>query len=169
MISARTIRPLILVMAGVIVSVNGAAQMLDSQSRLVEANTRFSFKLFHQLVSRTPNKNLLLTPTGLSLTFALLENGADLATREEIESAFEFKGLDLAEINDGAKALRAALQLSKPTAKDAKKPSWATAQQWKAMQTTPPNGTVIADSIWLNGMNFPRAFLKVNGDYYGAD
>jgi serine protease inhibitor len=169
MISAATARRIVLGVAGMLVSFNGAAQTSDDQLRLVEANTRFSFKLFHQLVSRTADKNVLVSPTGLSLTFALLDNGADSGTREEIESAFEFKGLDLVGINEGAKALRAALQLAHPIAKDAKKPFGVTPQQWRASQAMPPNGTVIADSLWLNNMNFPETFLKVNRDYYGAD
>lgn len=86
--------------AAIIVSFTGAAQTSESQSSLVEANPRFSFKLFHQLVSQTPDKNILVSPTGLSLTFALLDNGADPATGEEIDRAFEFKDFDLAEINE---------------------------------------------------------------------
>lgn len=169
MISAGKIWRIIGVTAGMILSFNVAAQTSGDNSRLVEANTRFSFKLLHQLVGGSPDKNLLVTPTGLSLTFALLDNGADAATREEIEKVFEFKGLELAQINEGAKALIAALQLAKPVATDMKRPAWATPQQWRTMQTAPPNGTMIADSLWLNGIMFPEAFLKVNREYYGAD
>lgn len=38
-----------------------------------------------------------------------------------------------------------------------------------AMQTAPVNGTIMADSLWLHGMNFPATFLRMNRDYYGAD
>jgi len=81
---------------------------------IVEANTRFAFKLFKQVVSKTPDKNVLIAPTGLSLTFGLLDNGSDPETRKEIESAFEFTGLDLAQINEGVGALRQELNLVPP-------------------------------------------------------
>jgi serine protease inhibitor len=141
----------------------------DPLASLVTANTRFAIKLFRQVVSQTPEKNWLLAPTGFSLTFALLDNGADAATREEIENAFEFKGMDLKLINEGAKALRTHLQLPKPIGKDAKKPIGFRRQQWRAMQTAPPNGTIIADSLWLNRMNFSESFIKLSRDYYGVD
>ena len=166
----RAIKGIIgLALSAIALSLNGEAQATNDLSRVVEANTRFSFKLFHHLAGLTPEKNLLVTPTGLSLIFALLDNGADPRTREEIESAFEFKGLGLEEINGGAKALREALQLAKPIGGDAKKPVGFTAEQWRALQISPPNGTIIADSLWLNHMVFPPSFLKVNRDYYDAD
>jgi serine protease inhibitor len=148
---------------------NMSAQNMSETSRFVEANTRFSFKLFHQLVVQTPDKNVLVSPIGLSLTFALLDNGADPGTREEIENAFGFKGLDLTQINEGAKTLRENLRLSTPIGRNAKKPVGITPQQWHALRSTPPEGTVIADSLWLNRISFPESFMKVNREYYGVD
>jgi serine protease inhibitor len=51
-----------------------SAQNDAARTNLVAANTRFAFKLFRQVVSQAPDKNLLVAPTGLSLTFALLDN-----------------------------------------------------------------------------------------------
>jgi serine protease inhibitor len=140
----------------------------QSSSAIVNANTRFSFKLFHHLTEETPAKNLLVAPTGLSFTFALLDNGADAEARKEIEDALEFTGLDLKQLNEQSNALRAALQLAEPT-KLTKRPAWATSQQWARFKAAPPNGTVIADSLWLSHMTFPDSFLQVSKQYYGVD
>jgi serine protease inhibitor len=161
-------RWLIVLLCFGLVSGNAAGQNKEAQSSFIASNTRFAFKLFRQVVSQGPDKNLLVAPTGLSLTFALLENGADAATREEIENGFEFKGLDLQQINEGAKALREALQLSKPVSMNAKKPLGMTTEQWHALQAAPPNGTIIADSLWLR-TNLPESFLKISQDDYGVD
>jgi serine protease inhibitor len=151
-----------------IVSAGWAHTTEQARTRVSDANTRFSFKLFHQLVTQTSDRNILLAPTGPSLTFALFDNGADTKTRKEIESTFEFAGLDLKQINEGSAALRDALQLVPPNQLPAK-PAWMTPQQLKTFRTAPPNGTLIADSIGLNGMAFPDSFLNVNKQYYGAD
>src|SRR5947207_5868541 len=148
-----------------IVSLAWAQAADQAKTRIVDANTRFSFKLFHQLVTQTADKNILLAPTGISLTFALLDNGADSETKKEIDSTFEFTGLDLKQINEGWAALRDALQLVPPKPLSTK-PAWMTPQQWKTFRAAPPNGTLIADSIWLNGMAFPNSFLNVNRQYY---
>jgi serine protease inhibitor len=127
MITHCTIRRMVgLTVCMMIGSVNLAAQNSKDQSPLTESSTRFAFKLFHQVVSGNPDKNVLVTPTGLLLTFALLDNGADAATREEIENVFGFKGLDIDRINEGAKSLIADLQLAKPLAENLQKPRWAT-------------------------------------------
>jgi serpin B len=104
----------------------------------------------------------------ISLTFALLDNGADPETRKEVENTFEFIGLDLKQINEGWVSLRQALQLVPPKPFSLK-PAWMTPQQWKTFRIAPPNGTLIADSIWLRGIAFPSSFLNVNQQYYGAD
>jgi len=170
MISNCTARRMVGVAACMMIGLlNLAAQNSRDQSPLAESSTRFAFKLFHQVVSGNPDKNVLVTPTGLLLTFALLDNGADAATREEIENVFGFKGLDIDRINEGAKSLIADLQLAKPLAENLQKPEWATPQQWRTMRTTPPNGTIIADPLWLNRISFPKTFLKVNREYYGLD
>jgi serine protease inhibitor len=161
----RTVRLSVLVVTTSAVCAQTANQF---QAHVVHANTRFSFKLFHQLVTWFSDKNILLAPTGLSLTFALLDNGADPETRKEIERTFEFAGLDLKEINEGFAALRQTLQLAQPK-QWSTKPAWMTPQQWKTFRTAPPNGTLIADSIWLNRVAFTESFLSVNNQYYGAD
>src|SRR5579864_5240918 len=134
---------------------------------VVAANTRFAFKFFRSLVEKTNDRNVLLAPTGLSLTFALLDNGADPEARTEIEDTFEFSQLNLQQINEGFAGLRDAVQLKRPRL--TKRPEWMTPAQWKQFQAAPPNGTVVADSIWLRRIMFSRSFMEINTKYYGAD
>jgi len=94
-----------------------AQRSVPAPSSIVDANTRFAFKVFNRLTTQTPDRNILVAPTGLSLTFALLDNGSDPETRKEIESVFEFTGTDLTEINAGCADLRREMNLAPPTQK----------------------------------------------------
>ena len=148
---------------------NLAAQNSRDQSPLAESSTASHLNYFIRWSAATRIRTCWSHQPACCLTFALLDNGADAATREEIENVFGFKGLDIDRINEGAKSLIADLQLAKPLAENLQKPEWATPQQWRTMRTTPPNGTIIADSLWLNRISFPKTFLKVNREYYGLD
>ena len=137
-----------------------------AEALIVNANGRFAFKLFNQLVTTTPDKNILLAPTGLSLTFGLLSNGSEPGTRKEIESAFEFTGIDLAQINNGFASLRKALRLVAPP----KRRTQATGESEPPVWPPPsPNGTIVADSLWIKHGYFQKQFLDASRDYYGVD
>lgn len=139
------------------------------RSAVVSANTRFAFKFFKSVVGKTSSENVLVAPTGLSLTFALLANEADVETRKELENTFGFGGPGQQTLNLGFSDLREALGLNPPP-KMAKRPVWMTPSQWRAYQTAPPNGTVIADSFWsTHGLIFPAVFLDTAHRYYGMD
>ena len=167
MIRSHSIFSVRLTLSVVLLTVVATAQdSTQAFSPIVAANTRFAFKFFRSLVTKTNDHNVLLAPTGLSSTFALLDNGADRDAREEIESTFELGGLSLQRINEGFASLQDALQLKRP--KLTKRPVGMTPLQWKQFQAAPPNGTVVADSIWLR-IPFPTSFLKINQNYYHAD
>ena len=140
-----------------------AQNSVSAPSPIVDANSRFAFKLFRQLTAETPDRNILVAPTGLSLTFGLLDNGSDPETRKEIESAFEFTGMDLAEINDGFAALRKEMNLVAPP---------PTRKSGKGASTAPwdddPNRLVIADSLWGH-QYFSDPFLRISREYYGLN
>ena len=48
-----------------------AQRPVPTPSPIVDANNRFAFKLFKHLTTETPDHNILVAPTGLSLTFGL--------------------------------------------------------------------------------------------------
>src|ERR1700675_1218356 len=134
-----------------------------SPSPTVDANTRFAFKLFKHLNTKTPDRNILVAPTGLSLTFGLLDNGSDPEARREIESAFEFTGLELAQVNDGFAALRQKLNIV--TSLPGKQvPKLATG----GLNARNPNGSVVADSLWIGNTAFASSFLTTSHEYYGV-
>ncbi|HLX85137.1 MAG TPA: serpin family protein [Terriglobales bacterium] len=133
-------------------------------SPIVDANTRFAFSLFQQLTTQTPDHNILVAPTGLSLTFSLLDNGSDPETRKEIESAFEFAGMDIVGINAGFAALRKEMNLIPLPPQ--KKAAHADAP---APWIDNPNRLVIADSLWIKHGYFGKEFLDMSRDYYGVD
>jgi serine protease inhibitor len=141
----------------------------QASSLVVAANTRFALKFFHLLANRTSDQNVLVAPTGVSLTFALLDNGADAETRKEIEDTFEFSGISLPQLNQGFAELRKSLEPI-PRPKLTSRPWWMTPEQWKKFPTAPPEGVIIADSIWFRqGVAFSASFTDTNRRYYGAD
>jgi len=141
-----------------------AQQVTPAPSPIVDANSRFAFKLFKQRTTQTPDHNVLVAPTGLSLTFALLENGSDPETRKEIESTFEFTGMDLSQINEGFAAFRKEMNLDSPTLQ--KKQSKGIPS---ASVDANPHRLVIADSLWIRHGYFADQFLNVSRTYYGLD
>lgn len=172
MIQKRGVPALVIAMTAIFISIPGnvgAEDTSQAPSMVVAANTRFAFKFFHLLVHKTSDQNVLIAPTGLSLTFALLDNGADAETRKEIETTFEFNGLSLVQLNQGFANLREVLQPIMPP-KLMKKPWGMTPTQWKQFQTAPPSGIIIADSVWFKrGVAFSPIFSGTNRRYYGLD
>lgn len=144
------------------------AQVVSPASTTVAAHSRFAFKAFHSLTSDTADKNVLLAPAGLSLTFALLANVASAEVRSEIENTFELSGLDLQQINQGSLAIRKELRVADESNLQTK-PAGMTMKNWQTLRKAPPNGLLIADSLWARNWRFPPAFLRVNQEYYGAE
>lgn len=109
----RTMLPLFLLVSATAVSQNSVPNQ-QPYVDLVNANTRFAFKVFHQSVVKSPETNVLVSPAALSFDFALLQNGADPATRDQIASVFEFGHLSAEAINRQSFALRRALIYDPP-------------------------------------------------------
>jgi serine protease inhibitor len=118
-----------------IITIAAHTQNTDTSTSVVAANTRFAFKLFHALTTKSSDRNMLVAPTGMSLTFALLDNVADAGARKEIEDAFEFTGLSIDQMNEGFSALHESLQIASP--KMTKRPDWMTAEEWRIFRAAP--------------------------------
>lgn len=141
------------------------AQEKPHDSPLVDANTRFAFKLFRQTVIKTPEANVLMSPTALSIDFALLQNGAEPKAREQILTAFEFGNLSVDEINEQTLALHQALSYDSspkplPRARQGVQPP--------ALCCTPPaEHLTLAGSLWTQpGVGFNSAFLDTDKKFY---
>jgi len=115
--------------------------------RLVTANTRFGFKLFSEVVSETPGKNVLISPSSVAIALSMVYNGADDTTRTAMANTLELSGMTLAEVNQANAALKLSLEAADPTVKVA-----------------------IANSLWSRqGVSFQPNFLRQNQQFYHAE
>jgi serine protease inhibitor len=129
----------------------------ESYHALVDANTRFAFKFFHQAVAGAPAKNVLISPTALSLDFALLQNGAGEAAKSEIRNAFDLRDLSPEQINRQSLGLLDALAYQPP----------------QGQNTAPPTGAgerlILVRSLWVQpGIRFRPLFMNVAEDSYAV-
>jgi serpin B len=121
------------------------AEQLFLDERLVEANTKFSFKLFWEIwqTDRKQN-NIFISPASITLALALTYNGANNETQQEIARTLELEDLNLNEINYGNQALRVILENIDPQV------------QLK-----------IANSLWAKqGISFQPKFVENNHKFY---
>ena len=84
---------------------------LDAVDReLVRGNTRFGFKLLHELRKTDETQNTLISPYSLSVALAMARNGAGGATERAIIDALQLQALDPESINVNYVYLQRALQ-----------------------------------------------------------
>ncbi len=84
---------------------------LDEKSaQLVEADNAFGLELFQTIRADSDKENLMISPLSVSVALAMAYNGADGATKTEMENVLKLKGLTVEEINASYKMLIGALQ-----------------------------------------------------------
>jgi serine protease inhibitor len=119
----------------------------DVDRRLVEANTRFAFNLFSELVSDGATENIFVSPPSISFALSMTLNGAAGETYEAMANALEAGELSAEEINHANATLMAWLEQAEP----------------KVVLS-------IANSLWAReGIPFYPAFLKANETYFDAE
>jgi serine protease inhibitor len=136
-----------------------AAASLDSTSksqstkeavldrRLVAANTRFSLKLFSQLLKQDSDRNIFISPSSVALALSMVHNGANGKTQKAIASTLELQELSLQEINQANAGLQTTLK-------------------------NPELGVElsIANSLWAKqGESFKQEFLQRIQSFYQAE
>jgi len=72
--------------------------------------TRFTFKLFHELDRQNPSGNILFSPCSVMLCLAMVYDGARRETRSGMANALELSGLDSAAVESAIARLRSVLQ-----------------------------------------------------------
>lgn len=72
-------------------------------SKLLNSNQKFAFKLFNQLNSE---ENLLISPTSITIALSLLYNGADGVTKQEMAETLAIQGITLDEVNQSYRDLQ---------------------------------------------------------------
>ena len=118
-----------------------------TQKSLVEASTRFAFKLFAELVKLEPAKNIFISPASISFALTMLYDGAGDATRQAIARTLELEALSPDEIGRASAALRQALE-----------------------QIDPQITLAIANSLWVRrGMAIEPEFVQRSAELYSAD
>lgn len=124
-----------------------AALKIVVNSKLVEANTRFSFKLFSEILKQDGKKNVFVSPSSVAIALSMAYNGAKGETQQAIAKALEMQGMSLSDINQSNANLKTSLESSDP-----------------AVQLT------IANSLWARkGVDFKPEFIQRNQAFYAAE
>ena len=116
-------------------------------SSVASANTRFGFKLLHNLREREPGGNIFISPLSISIALTMTYNGAVGETERAMAEVLEIDALDLSTINNSNRALRNSLENPDPKVQIS-----------------------IANSIWSRqGVDFNSEFLERNRTFFGAE
>jgi serine protease inhibitor len=82
--------------------------MMSAQTierKLVTAINGFAFRVFSQLSERGKNRNLFISPLSLSIVMALLHNGADGSTKQELAQLLGIQDIEPDRVNTAYAAL----------------------------------------------------------------
>lgn len=114
--------------------------------KLVEANTRFGFKLFSEVLKQDGKENVFVSPSSVATALAMTYNGASGSTQQAIAKTLELQGMSLAEVNQSHANLREILESADPKVQ-----------------------LSIANSLWANQeISFNSEFLQRNQKFYDA-
>ncbi|MGI2904662.1 serpin family protein [Tolypothrix sp. VBCCA 56010] len=115
-------------------------------TKVVAANTKFSFKLFSEVLKKDSKDNIFISPSSVAIALAMTYNGASGSTQQAMAKALELQGISLEEINSSNAALKILLENPDPK-----------------VQLT------IANSLWANkDTSFKSEFIQRNKDFYKA-
>ena len=125
----------------------GARGMKKVDDRLIAATSRFSFKLYNQLLKQRTGKNVFVSPSSVILALAMTYNGAEGETRQAMARALELEGLSLDEVNRGFADLKSMLGSADPK-----------------LQLN------IANSLWARkGFSLKPDFIQRTKEFYAAE
>ena len=115
--------------------------------RLIAATSRFTFKLFDQVLKQDTTKNVFVSPPSVMLALAMTYNGAEGKTRQAMAQALEIEGLSLEEVNRAFADLTSMLGTADPKL------------QLK-----------IANSLWAKkGISLKPDFIQRSKEHYAAE
>lgn len=77
--------------------------------RVIDADNRFAIKLFKECVKEGKGKNVIISPTSISMALSMVYNGAAGDTLKAMEDVLEFKGIDEGVVNASNSALMTVL------------------------------------------------------------
>lgn len=118
-----------------------------SDPMLVNANTRFGFKLFSAIVKQDSTKNVFVSPSSVAIALAMVYNGAGGETQQAIARSLEVQGMSLPDLNRANADLKNLLENADPQVQLA-----------------------IANSLWARqGVPFKPDFIQRNQQFYQAE
>ena len=114
---------------------------------IVEANTKFGFNLFNEILKTEQNSNVFISPFSISVAVAMALNGAAGDTEQGMVNTLQVQNVDKEDINLG----------------------YAVLQQ--TLQTTDPKVTLsIANSLWgSQDFSFDSEYLQRNAQFFDAE
>ena len=114
---------------------------------VVEANTKFGFNLFNEILNAEQDKNVFISPFSVSVALAMTLNGAADATEQAMTDTLQLQDNDSEAINTSYGLLL------------------------QAFKTSDPKVTLtIANSLWADQhFTFNQDFLQRNTDYFRAE
>lgn len=120
---------------------------MTPDTKLVNANNQFSFKLFSEILKNdSSQKNIFVSPSSVAIALAIAYNGASGSTQQAMAKTLQLEGMNLQEINSAYATLKKLLE--NPDEK---------------VQLT------IANSLWVNkNASLQPDFLKRTQDFYKA-
>ena len=123
-----------------------AQEVRPVNPKIVEANTKFGFKLFSEILKKDAKENVFISPSSLAIALSMAYNGANGETRKAMSNALEFQGMTLEEINQAHQNLKAVLEKADPKVQ-----------------------LSIANSLWARKeISFNPNFLQNNEKFYDA-
>ena len=118
-----------------------------AESRLVEADNRFAFKLFREINEQEGDTNIFVSPLSVAMALGMTYNGAAGSTQEAMQQTLELQGLTLDEVNEAYKSLIELLSDLDPRVE-----------------------FLLANSIWYrHTMTFEQAFLDLTQEFFDAE
>jgi serpin B len=135
-------------------------------AHLVEANTRFSFKLFAELAQRDFGRNMFVSPLSIGMALAMLYNGASGETRQAIATVLALHNLDLTDVNNAYALLLGQYDRpDQPAAQEASRDD-RPRPPWPAVRFM----LAIANSLWARrDITFVPDFVRRSQDFYRAE
>jgi serine protease inhibitor len=139
---------LLIILVTLIITTRGATnEMNTTPARIAEANTKFGWKLLSQINRKDGSQNFLFSPASIGWCLAMVWNGAQGSTRDEIATALETKGFNSADMNQAYA-------------------EWK--KSWNAID--PKVQLEIANSIWARkGIALKPEFVEINKKYFDAE
>lgn len=93
---------------------NNPQSLGKNSSKIANKNNQFAFRFLYQSLN-TKDDNILISPLSMSIAWAMLQNGANNQTFEEIATALGFENFSKEEINSFFNYLIARLQTADKT------------------------------------------------------